>query len=259
MTISERLAARTLRDPAAPADAASIVPAPHAQRTDLPRSPASPAVDALASLKERAAEAMFRMAQLMMRSGRPQKEVESRKIYTELVETQQVLVEDDVGIPMGLAGLGNAGMHNNENFANAMRYEDALKYSERALKLQDREALFHELRGAAATNLDRPADAITSFNRAIAANPDFFRPYLLRGLLHLERGNLEIAEQDLSASNRLLPTADATFGLGDIAQRQGDRDTALRHYAAVAGSNSALAAAARERISRLENGIISAP
>ena len=40
------------------------------------------------------------------------------------IETQQVLVEDGVGIPMGLAGLTNAGMHNNENFANAMRYED---------------------------------------------------------------------------------------------------------------------------------------
>jgi uncharacterized protein len=40
------------------------------------------------------------------------------------IGTQQVLVEDEVGIPMGLAGLGNAGMHNNENFANAMRYED---------------------------------------------------------------------------------------------------------------------------------------
>jgi uncharacterized protein len=44
--------------------------------------------------------------------------------WSDEVQTQQVLVEDDVGIPMGLAGLGNAGMHNNENFANAMRYED---------------------------------------------------------------------------------------------------------------------------------------
>jgi len=40
------------------------------------------------------------------------------------IQTQQVLVEDGVGIPTGLAGLGNAGMHNNENFASAMRYED---------------------------------------------------------------------------------------------------------------------------------------
>ena len=35
-----------------------------------------------------------------------------------------MLVEDDVGIPMGLAGLSNAGMHSNQNFGNAMRYDD---------------------------------------------------------------------------------------------------------------------------------------
>lgn len=44
--------------------------------------------------------------------------------WNDEIQTQQVLVEDEVGIPMGLAGLTNAGMHNNEIFANAMRYED---------------------------------------------------------------------------------------------------------------------------------------
>ena len=138
---------------------------------------------------------------------------------------------------------------------NAGRYQEALRYAEQALKLQEREGLFHELRGVAAARLDRPADAINSFNRAIAANPNFFRPHLLRSKLHLERGNLDIAAQDLSASNRLLPTADATFGLGEIAQRQGDTQTALRHYQAVANSGSSLAPAARERIARLGSGL----
>jgi len=40
--------------------------------------------------------------------------------------TQQVLVEDHVAIPMGLAGLGNAGQHRNEDFGNAFRYPDDL-------------------------------------------------------------------------------------------------------------------------------------
>jgi predicted TIM-barrel fold metal-dependent hydrolase len=40
--------------------------------------------------------------------------------------TQQVLVEDHVAIPMGLAGLGNAGMHKNQDFGNALRYPDDL-------------------------------------------------------------------------------------------------------------------------------------
>ncbi|HZQ56982.1 MAG TPA: amidohydrolase family protein [Acidimicrobiales bacterium] len=39
---------------------------------------------------------------------------------------QQVLVEDHVGIPTGLAGLGNAGMHKNQDFGNALRYPEDL-------------------------------------------------------------------------------------------------------------------------------------
>jgi len=138
---------------------------------------------------------------------------------------------------------------------NAKRYSEALKYSDDAIRLQDREALFYELRGAAAARLDRPADAINSLNRAISANPNFYRPYLLRGMLHLQRGNLAIAGQDLVAANRLLPTADATFGLGEIAQRQGDVQTALRYYDAVARSGSPLAQTARQRMARLQMGV----
>lgn len=46
--------------------------------------------------------------------------------YDDGVGTQQVLVEDHVAIPMGLAGLGNAGMHRNQEFGNALRYPDDL-------------------------------------------------------------------------------------------------------------------------------------
>jgi predicted TIM-barrel fold metal-dependent hydrolase len=46
--------------------------------------------------------------------------------FDESIGTQQVLVEERVGIPMGLAGLGNAGMHNNHDFGNSLRYPDDL-------------------------------------------------------------------------------------------------------------------------------------
>lgn len=46
--------------------------------------------------------------------------------YADDVGTQQVLVEDHVAIPMGLAGLGNAGMGRNQQFGNALRYPDDL-------------------------------------------------------------------------------------------------------------------------------------
>ena len=46
--------------------------------------------------------------------------------YSDELGTQHVLVEDHVAIPMGLAGLGNAGMHQNQDFGNALRYPDDL-------------------------------------------------------------------------------------------------------------------------------------
>src|SRR4029078_8037379 len=49
-----------------------------------------------------------------------------RVLYSEAAGTQQVLVEDHVGIPRGLDGLGNDGMHKNQNFGDALRYPDEL-------------------------------------------------------------------------------------------------------------------------------------
>ena len=46
--------------------------------------------------------------------------------YSDEAGTQQVLVEDHVAIPMGLAGLGNAGMGRNQDFGNALRYPEDL-------------------------------------------------------------------------------------------------------------------------------------
>jgi predicted Zn-dependent protease len=134
---------------------------------------------------------------------------------------------------------------------NRRQYAEALKLGKEAIKRQDREGLFHELAGAAHAQLDHPVEAIGSLNRAIALNPGYYRPYLFRAKLHLQRGNLEVAQQDFTVSNRLLPTADATFGLAEVAQRQGDAQTALRYYDAVARSQSPLAPAARERVARL--------
>jgi predicted TIM-barrel fold metal-dependent hydrolase len=52
------------------------------------------------------------------------REIGPRVRWSDKLETQQLWVEDRVGIPMGLAGLGNAGTKLNQNFGNALRYED---------------------------------------------------------------------------------------------------------------------------------------
>jgi predicted Zn-dependent protease len=136
----------------------------------------------------------------------------------------------------------------------AKRYEQALKLAGQAIRLQPKEGQFHELAGMANARLDRPAEAVRSLNSAVALNQGHYRPHLLRGMLHLERNNLDVAREDFTVANRRLPTAEATFGLGEIAQRQGDAQTAIRHYQQVARSQSALAATARDRIARLGGG-----
>jgi len=131
------------------------------------------------------------------------------------------------------------------------RYAEALAAADAALRLQPREALFHELQAVAASGLQRPAAAFTALNRAIALNPGFFRPHLLRGLLHLVRGNLEPAAEDLLAANRLLPSVEATLGLAEVARGLGDAATARERYSQVAGGDSAAAGFARKRIAQL--------
>ena len=133
----------------------------------------------------------------------------------------------------------------------AKRYPEALKLAREAIKRQPREGQFHELAGMALARMDKPAEAVKALNSAVSLNQSHFRPYLLRGMLHLERRNYDVAREDFTVANRLMPTAEATFGLGEIAEREGDSRTAIGYYQQVARSQSALAATARDRIARL--------
>lgn len=124
----------------------------------------------------------------------------------------------------------------------------ALAAAREALRLQPREAQFQELLAVAAWRQGRPALAFAALNRAIALAPGFFRPHLLRGLLHLVHGNLEPASEDLLAANRLLPSVEATLGLAEVARGLGDEATARERYAEIAAGHSVAAVFARRRI-----------
>jgi hypothetical protein len=50
----------------------------------------------------------------------------------------------------------------------------------------------------------------------------------------------------------LLPTADAVYALGSLAEQRGDRQTALKYYAQAAGSDSPAGRAAEEAAVRLD-------
>jgi predicted Zn-dependent protease len=124
--------------------------------------------------------------------------------------------------------------------AKSKQYDRALSLVDSAIQQQPKENLFWELKGQLLLQEDKSKEAIPALDRSIAANPNFFRPYIYRGMAYKEAGNSNLAERDLIASQRLLPTQQASEQLGDIALAKGDRNSARAYYEqVVAGGGEA--------------------
>jgi beta-barrel assembly-enhancing protease len=127
---------------------------------------------------------------------------------------------------------------------------NALKLADKAISIEPKEGLFYGLRGDAYYKLKDLKKARMAYDRAVSLSPGFFRPYLQRGVVRSQLGDDSGARSDLRKSLQLLPTADAHYYLGRIAQAEGDRRAALAHFQTAAGSSSAAGkAASREMAS----------
>ena len=114
--------------------------------------------------------------------------------------------------------------------AKDKQYDKAMNLVDSSIQQQPKENLFWELKGQLLLQQDKDKEAIPALDKAIAANPGYFRPYIYRGMAYKELGNSGLAERDLVTSQRLLPTQMATEQLGDIALAKGDRHTAAAYY-----------------------------
>ncbi len=128
------------------------------------------------------------------------------------------------------------------------KYDDTLALCDKAIALQPKETLFWELKGIALLQQKQFSKSISALNQAVILNNAFFRPLLYRGIAYKEQGAWDKAQSSLSASNALLPTQLATYHLGEIAQRQGDRETAIKHFTAVANAGGELGEAAKRQL-----------
>ena len=135
--------------------------------------------------------------------------------------------------------------------AKAKQYGQALSLVDNAIQQQPRENLFWELKGQLLLQQDRNKEAIPALDRSIAANPNFFRPYIYRGLAYKELGNSGNAERDLIASQRLLPTQEASEQLGEIALAKGDRNAARAYFQQVAAGGGAAGERAKARLAQI--------
>jgi len=136
--------------------------------------------------------------------------------------------------------------------AKAKQYDKALSLVNNSIQQQPKENLFWELKGQLLLQQDRNKEAIPALDKAIAANPNFFRPYIYRGMAYKELGNSGNAERDLVASQRLLPTQEASEQLGEIALTKGDRNTARAYFEQVAAAGGEAGERAKARLAQLQ-------
>jgi predicted Zn-dependent protease len=136
--------------------------------------------------------------------------------------------------------------------AKAKQYDKALSLVDSSIKQQPKENLFWELKGQLLLQQDRNKEAIPALDKAIAANPNFFRPYIYRGMAYKELGNSGNAERDLVASQRLLPTQEASEQLGEIALTKGDRNTARAYFEQVAAAGGEAGERAKARLAQMQ-------
>jgi len=83
--------------------------------------------------------------------------------------------------------------------------------------------------------------AIQQYNTSTQLNPNFFCAYLQRGQAKFKLQQINQAKIDLEKSLTLLPTGNAFYVLGLIAQKQGNPTEAKSHYTQAAGNKGELA------------------
>lgn len=129
---------------------------------------------------------------------------------------------------------------------------EALNQLDRAVAIQPDEGQFWELRGHAWEMLGENDNALKAYTTAIGKNEDYFQHWLARGLLHKEAGRDNSAEQDLLRSQRLLPTAESSFFLGELVEARGDARKARDYYSQAASAGGNIGGAAQSKLIRYD-------
>jgi predicted Zn-dependent protease len=129
---------------------------------------------------------------------------------------------------------------------------DAERFAQEAARLVPAEAQFHALLGDIALQQKRHDEAARHYGDAIGRNDAFFYYHLQKGLAHRQLRQWDAARAELERSVQLLPTAEAYYALGAVAEQRGDRAAALENYGRAAQSEGASGQAAQDATVRLD-------
>jgi predicted Zn-dependent protease len=132
------------------------------------------------------------------------------------------------------------------------RVADAERSAQEALRLLAAEGHVHALLGDIDLQQQRYQDAVRHYGDAIDRDNEFFYYHLQKGLAHRQLRQWEDSRAELEASVELLPTADAYYALGTLAEQRGERQAALEHYERAASSNSPAGKAAQDATVRID-------
>lgn len=135
--------------------------------------------------------------------------------------------------------------------ANKKDWETAMALTNQAIKIQPSEARFHITKGRLHNRAKEDKSALSAYSQAVKLDPNFFAPRLYRGLLYTKLKDYSRAETDLLASYQHLQTQPAAFYLGEIAQRNNQRDKAITYYRQAAQGGGEYGKEASGRLQRL--------
>jgi predicted Zn-dependent protease len=121
-----------------------------------------------------------------------------------------------------------------------------------AAKAVPKEGRFQELLGELELAEKRPKNALPYYEKAMALNPNYFGSYLGAGVAQMQIGNKTKAEEWLTKSAELLPTAPAAYYLGNLARDRGDAAKAKQLYQAAASSDSTIGKAAAAEFVKMD-------
>ena len=105
--------------------------------------------------------------------------------------------------------------------------------------MEPREALFQDLQGDLHALQKQHRKALSSYEKSIRLNPNFFYSRLRKGQMEYQLDRYGPARSSLDKSLEMLPTAEAHYLLGMMDKAQGNMQAAFDHFKAAAGSDSA--------------------
>lgn len=139
-----------------------------------------------------------------------------------------------------------------QKLAGEKKYIDAMSYVEQSIQQQPKENLFWEMKGQLLMQQKKDTEAVAALDRAIQANPQYFKPYVYRGIAYKQLGKIDMAEKDLTTSQRYLPTQIATYYLGEVALAKGNRAQAAQYFQQAAQGGGEIGEAAKGQLGKLQ-------